>query len=261
MTNAQFKSSLQSELNADCISFRNPIDEVGEIGANTYIKFKYPVDADTKIWLQNRFKNGIMNDITDYSSSCIVLINTPAQNNKQRKIEFIYTFEYGQLFGERPFDNSIMQDKNTLIKSALCGLDNPEYLVKISCCIDMNIIPTDVPEWFIECNGKIWQEDIIEYLTPRNGFIVLQVLIGSYQPVFSDDDGLCFFNTEAEAQAEIQDCIDSVKEAVKNGDMSDEYTQEDYRIVAATLEGTKIKCTVDGDNYEMERTDDDYARV
>lgn len=95
----------------------------------------------------------------------------------------------------------------------------------------------------------------------QNGFIVLLVLMGSYQPTFHDDEKLMFFETEAEAQAEIQDCINEVAAAVLNGYMDNLYELDDYKVNPATLTGTTIRCTVDGDNFEMDLTDDDYTQV
>lgn len=96
----------------------------------------------------------------------------------------------------------------------------------------------------------------------KEGFIVLQVLgWGGFQPVFHEDENLMFFDTEEEANAEIQTTIDDVAESVAKGDMSDNYSTDDYRVVPATLTGTRIECTVDGDRYGMERTDDDYTLI
>jgi hypothetical protein len=50
----------------------------------------------------------------------------------------------------------------------------------------------------------------------------------------TDDNGTMvphLFDTREEAQAEIDDLIESVAEAVAEGDMSDEYDRDDYRIV------------------------------
>ena len=95
----------------------------------------------------------------------------------------------------------------------------------------------------------------------QTGFIVLWVLMGSYQPTFHDDEKLMFFETEAEAKAEIQECINEVEEAVLNGYMDTLYELDDYKVHPATLTGTTIRCTVDGDNFEMDLTDDDYRMV
>ena len=79
MTKTSFKKSLQSELNANAISFRNPIKEVTDIGVNTCIVFSYPVDDNTKQWLNNRFKHGVSDTNTD---GRLIFINTPIESNK-----------------------------------------------------------------------------------------------------------------------------------------------------------------------------------
>lgn len=112
----------------------------------------------------------------------------------------------------------------------------------------------------VTCISKTLKNNNME--NSFNGFIVLQLLgIGSYQPVFSDDEGLMVFNTEEEANREIMLCVSDCKDAVKKGDMSGEYSIDDYRVIPATLTGTKITCSVDGDNYEMQVTDDDFVKV
>ena len=48
---------------------------------------------------------------------------------------------------------------------------------------------------------------------------------------WSSEDKPWLFDTREAAQAEIDDLIESVAEAVAEGDMSDEYDRDDYRIV------------------------------
>ena len=48
-----------------------------------------------------------------------------------------------------------------------------------------------------------------------------------------DNEKPILFDTKKEAQADIDDLIDDVKEAVKLGHMEDEYDKEDYRIVSS----------------------------
>lgn len=81
MTKRQFKKSLQSELNANVISFRNPIKEVCDVGVNTCIVFNYPVDDNTKQWLNNRFLHGVSDTNTD---GRLIFVNTPSQSNKNK---------------------------------------------------------------------------------------------------------------------------------------------------------------------------------
>lgn len=98
----------------------------------------------------------------------------------------------------------------------------------------------------------------------ENGFIVLAALIGgSYQPTFFEDDKLMFFKTKDEAQKEVDEHIVDIREAVEDGNMDEDSlaTQDDYLIVPATREGTTINCTVEGVNFTMQETDDDYKQV
>lgn len=111
----------------------------------------------------------------------------------------------------------------------------------------------------IDCHVDMFVQD--HPRQPKPGFIVLQVLMGSFQPVFKDDDKLMFFDTEAAAQAEIDDCIKEIKDAVEKGDMSDEYTQDDYKIIPAIKTGATIDCEVDGEKFTMDITDDDFTPV
>lgn len=108
----------------------------------------------------------------------------------------------------------------------------------------------------------IHEDDAQDQEITKHGFIVLLVLCGggSYQPVFSEDDLLMFFETEAAAQSEIYEAIQDIKDAIKEKHMSKDskMTQDDYRIVPATLTGLTIRCEVDGDKYIMQRTEDDY---
>jgi hypothetical protein len=95
----------------------------------------------------------------------------------------------------------------------------------------------------------------------RKGFIVAQVLgHGSLQPVFSDDDGLMFFDTTEATQAEINDCLSGIKDAVSQGDMDPDsmLSEDDYEILPATLEGTTIRTSYDGIHYIMDRSEDDW---
>jgi len=71
MTNTQFKTALQSELNSACKSFRNPLKSVTEINTHTCLTFNYPVDDGTKEWLNQRFNHGVS------VSGNIVYVNNP----------------------------------------------------------------------------------------------------------------------------------------------------------------------------------------
>ena len=75
-------------------------------------------------------------------------------------------------------------------------------------------------------------------MTQKKGFIVLLVLgVGSYQPKYSDENGLMFFDTIEDANAEIEDNIKGVKEEIKNGNMDEdsEMQEDDFKIIPAIL--------------------------
>lgn len=97
------------------------------------------------------------------------------------------------------------------------------------------------------------------YLTQR-GFIVLQNLTDSYQPIFREDDELKFYPTKTEAQGAINEAIKDIAEAIQEKNMSEDSreSEDDYKIVPAVLKGSKIYCNVDGEFYSMDKTDDDY---
>lgn len=80
MTNAQFKKALQLELQENVVSFRNPIKEVCEVGVNTCIVFSYPVDDNTKEWLNRRFMWGVT--IANIDNERVIFVNTPLQGKK-----------------------------------------------------------------------------------------------------------------------------------------------------------------------------------
>jgi threonine aldolase len=82
MTTAQFKRSLQAELNA--ARFANKILKVVEIEPNLCVRFTEPINehSDLAQWLNHRFKNGIsLSSATDQN---LVIINTPNQSNKNK---------------------------------------------------------------------------------------------------------------------------------------------------------------------------------
>jgi hypothetical protein len=107
--------------------------------------------------------------------------------------------------------------------------------------------------------------------TQQNVFIVLQQLAGdAFQPVFANDDGLMLFIDQASAQLEIADAINSVSEAIAEGNMDEDSRvgDDDYLIVPATVinphaEPSRqiISCYFDGDEYRMKRSSDDWEKV
>ena len=114
----------------------------------------------------------------------------------------------------------------------------------------------------LERNNQFIIGDSITNIVRKPGFIVLLVLgIGGYQPVFADDGMLMFFNSEAEAQGEIDDCVSGTEEAVAHGHMDEAYTKDDYTIAPAFLEGTTITSIWEGDTYTMDQSEDDWHRA
>jgi hypothetical protein len=82
------------------------------------------------------------------------------------QLELILSFDdRGQRFVTYPFCNAIMQDKETFFEFATSMLEDDEkqQLVKISCCIYFAAKLKDA-EWYKECNGKFWDDDIKELL-------------------------------------------------------------------------------------------------
>lgn len=91
------------------------------------------------------------------------------------------------------------------------------------------------------------------------GFIVLSVLLTSYQPTFHEDDKLMFFKKSKDAQKAIRECVSEVAQEVKAGNMAEKYSLNDYKVVPAKLYDEVITCEVDGVSYSMNRTDDDFV--
>lgn len=81
------------------------------------------------------------------------------------KIEFIYTYnEKPQEIVSYPFVLPILESKETLIEYALSDLSDEEQhqLVKISSCVYFdNKGEVDLPDWFNECNGKLYFENSV----------------------------------------------------------------------------------------------------
>ena len=82
------------------------------------------------------------------------------------KIEFIYTYnEKPQEIVSYPFVLPILESEETLIEYALSDLSDEEkkQLVKISSCVYFeNKGEVDLPNWFNECNGKLYFENGVE---------------------------------------------------------------------------------------------------
>lgn len=84
---------------------------------------------------------------------------------KKYQINFIYTFEKRDQMVQRfyhPIPKQFLTSMNMLINFAIMSLNKTEQgeLVKISCCI---VTKGKLPEWYNQCNGKIWLDDLDKY--------------------------------------------------------------------------------------------------
>ncbi len=101
---------------------------------------------------------------------------------------------------------------------------------------------------------KEWVEDTTARLITDSQavFIVGEICLGGYLEVsWREDDNIMTFQSEAEAEAEIQDMLDGVNEAVKKGDMAEEYDREDYVILPARLDGDTLYFEYDDEHWKM----------
>jgi hypothetical protein len=120
-------------------------------------------------------------------------------------------------------------------------------------------------ESFGDFNFKVtmWVKDTVKRIDQgKKVYIVLLNLFGgNVQPIFRSDDLLMIFNTQAEALAEIRDCVKDTKEAVKEGNMDEAYKMGDYRTASAILKGDILTCSFNGVNYSMNRKDEDWTEL
>lgn len=79
------------------------------------------------------------------------------------KIQFIYTFESKpQNSAIFPVNMSTLDNVKAVKELALSYLSNEEKqeLVKISCCVDVeDTFVENPPQWYLDCNGKLWFEN------------------------------------------------------------------------------------------------------
>jgi len=99
----------------------------------------------------------------------------------------------------------------------------------------------------------------------RKGYVVFERQLGGYQPIGRTDDVLTVFDTEKAAIADIEEMIADVKEAVREGDMSDEYDRDDYEAIEVKIPNHKAKVSaqrmlfvINNQTYTMRRIDEDY---
>lgn len=88
------------------------------------------------------------------------------------KVQFIYTFEVGEqiITDYMEFFVDFLESKNTFLSYAMTHLDKKQQgtLVKISCCVIPDKKNTLCPEWYNNCRGKFWMDDLDEWRY-RNG--------------------------------------------------------------------------------------------
>jgi len=89
---------------------------------------------------------------------------------------------------------------------------------------------------------------------------------GGIMPMGREDDVLQLFDTEEAARQDIAEHVADVAEAVKNGDMSDEYSIDDYDVVKVEVVNPtaepalqKIIFTYQDDTFYMRRKDEDFS--
>lgn len=114
---------------------------------------------------------------------------------------------------------------------------------------------------FDEVAAKIkeWVEDTTTRVIANSQavFIVGEICLGGHLEVsWREDDNIMTFQNEQEAEAEIQDMLEGVKEAVKKGDMEEEYDREDYVILPARLDGDTLYFEYDDEHWKMRLTDE-----
>jgi hypothetical protein len=119
---------------------------------------------------------------------------------------------------------------------------------------------------FEEVDGEIreWVEDTTNRLITDSQavFIVGEICIGeSLEISWREDDKIMTFQSKDEAEAEIKDTLEGVAEAVKKGDMAEEYSREDYVILPARLDGETLYFEYDDEFYKMGLTDQTMSLI
>lgn len=107
--------------------------------------------------------------------------------------------------------------------------------------------------------------------TQVNGYIVIQELANSaYQPVFRQDEIMCFYSTIEDAQEDIKDLAEEIESAISLGymDSDSRFQPGEYTIVPATLinpwsEKSEqiIICFIEWICYALKRKEDDWREI
>ena len=119
---------------------------------------------------------------------------------------------------------------------------------------------------FDEVAGEIkeWVEDTTTRLITDSQavFIVGEICIGgSLEISWREDDKIMTFQTKEDAESEIQDMLDGVKEDVKKGFIAEEYDREDYVILPARLDGDTLYFEYDDEHWKMRLTDETKSLI
>lgn len=119
---------------------------------------------------------------------------------------------------------------------------------------------------FDEVAGEIkeWVEDTTTRLITDSQavFIVGEICIGGILEIsWREDDKIMTFQTKEDAESEIQDMLDGVKEDVKKGFIAEEYDREDYVILPARLDGDTLYFEYDDEHWKMRLTDETKSLI
>ena len=67
---------------------------------------------------------------------------------------------------------------------------------------------------------------------------IVETRVGNtWENVWSEDQEPMTFDTEADAEAEIEDALECMESAYRRGDMSSPMTRDEFRIVALDIDG------------------------
>ena len=76
------------------------------------------------------------------------------------KIDYILTFNKGkQSFGQCEVDSVFPTKESAVYYFKGLTATSKRHLIKVSMC-DETDNPIDLPQWFIDANGKLWSDDL-----------------------------------------------------------------------------------------------------
>jgi hypothetical protein len=119
----------------------------------------------------------------------------------------------------------------------------------------LDVVAGEIMEWVEDTTNRLIADS-------QAVFIVGEICLGGHLEVsWREDDNIMTFQNEQEAEAEIQDMLEGVKEAVKKGDMEEEYDREDYMILPARLDGDTLYFQYEGENFKMGLADESMTLI